>query len=142
MTAAPSLAGHDSRTGVGSDKFLRLVLKLDAVVTAANGLAYLALAGVLEDFFGYSTDVQYPVGVFLLAYGALVFAVSTRPALNRAVVATFIVVNVLWTVLSLAVLFSGELETTTIGAVWGVLQAIVVGAFAVLQYIGLKRNRA
>ncbi|MFD3410846.1 hypothetical protein [Streptomyces cyaneofuscatus] len=116
-----------------------MALKLDAVVTGLNGIAYLALATVLDSFFGVTTAVQYPVGAFLLLYALGVLAIGTRKEINRTGLTAVIVANVLWVVLSLVVLISGLLSPTGIGAVWIVLQSLTVGGFAALQYVGLKR---
>jgi hypothetical protein len=122
-----------------SDGFARLALKLDAVVTGLNGIAYLALATVLDSFFGVTTGVQYPVGAFLLLYALGVLAIGTRKEINRTGLTTVIAANLLWFVLSLVVVISDALSPTGAGAVWIVLQSLVVGGFAALQYIGLKR---
>jgi hypothetical protein len=131
-----------SAVRTGSDRLLRLVLKLDAVVTAGNGLAYLALAGVLHDLLGYPTSVQYGVGAFLLVYGLAVLWTATRPVVSRSAALAYAVINVLWVVLSLGVVATDALTATTLGKVWIVLQAIVVGAFAALQFFALRRSDA
>ncbi|MGW6651322.1 hypothetical protein AMK23_31625 [Streptomyces sp. CB02130] len=123
----------------GTDAFARLALKLDAVATGLNGIAYLALATVLDSFFGVPTTAQYPVGAFLLLYAVGVLAIGTRKEISRAGLMAVIVANLLWVVLSLVVVVSGALSPTGVGAVWIVLQSLTVGSFAVLQCIGLKR---
>ncbi|MFJ8844446.1 hypothetical protein ACIRFF_16260 [Streptomyces cyaneofuscatus] len=123
----------------GSDGFARMALKLDAVATGLNGIAYLALATVLDSFFGVTTAVQYPVGAFLILYALGVLAIGTRKEINRTGLTAVIVTNLLWVVLSLVVLISGVLSPTGVGAVWIVLQSLTVGGFAALQYVGLKR---
>ncbi|MFD3750680.1 hypothetical protein ACFWVT_10595 [Streptomyces cyaneofuscatus] len=123
----------------GSEDFARMALKLDAVATGLNGSAYLALATVLDSFFGVTTAVQYPVGAFLLVYALGVLAIGTRKEINRTGLTAVIVANVLWVALSLVVLISGVLSPTGVGAVWIVLQSLTVGGFAALQYVGLKR---
>lgn len=123
----------------GGDAMLRLVLKLDALVTAVNGVAYLALAGPLHDLFGFPTALQYPVGVFLVGYGAVVMYAATRPAVSAAATRTFIVMNVLWAVASVVILAAGELSATALGGVWAMLQALVVAAFGGLQAYALRR---
>ncbi|MFE6915421.1 hypothetical protein [Streptomyces rubiginosohelvolus] len=128
----------DART-TGTDGFARLALKLDAVATGLNGIAYLALATVLDSFFGVPTAVQYPVGAFLLLYAVGVLAIGTRKEISRTGLMAVIVANMLWVVLSLVVVVSGALSPTGVGAVWIVLQSLTVGGFAVLQCIGLKR---
>ncbi|MGW4840546.1 hypothetical protein [Streptomyces globisporus] len=131
-------AASDART-TGSDGFARLALKLDAVATGLNGIAYLALATVLDSFFGVPTAVQYPVGAFLLLYAVGVLVTGTRKEISRTGLMAVIVANLLWVVLSLVVVVSGVLSPTGVGAVWIVLQSLTVGGFAMLQYIGLKR---
>lgn len=123
----------------GSDGFARMALKLDAVATGLNGIAYLAFATVLDSFFGVTTAVQYPVGAFLLLYALGVLAIGTRKGINRTGLMAVIVANLLWVVVSLVVLISGALSPTGVGAIWIVLQSLTVGGFATLQYVGLKR---
>lgn len=123
----------------GSDGFARMALKLDAVATGLNGIAYLALATVLDSLFGVTTAVQYPIGAFLLFYALGVLAIGTRKEINRSGLTAVIATNLLWVVLSLVVLISGVLSPTGVGAVWIVLQSLTVGGFAALQYVGLKR---
>jgi hypothetical protein len=76
-------------------------------------------------------------GAVLVAYGAAVglLASRTRPAALpvRAVIET----NLAWTLLSCAAL-ALWLTPTAPGAVWTVLQALVVAALAVLQHLALK----
>ncbi len=124
---------------MGTDGFARLALKLDAVATGLNGIAYLTLATVLDSLFGVPTAVQYPVGAFLLLYAVGVLAIGTRQEISRTGLMAVIVANTLWVVLSLVVAVSGAFSPTGVGAVWIVLQSLTVGGFAVLQCIGLKR---
>ena len=53
---------------------LRTALKLDAVVTGANGAAYLAAAAPLSDLLGLSETLLRATGAFLLAFAAVVAA--------------------------------------------------------------------
>jgi hypothetical protein len=115
------------------EALLRLVLKLDAVVTAANGVAYLAAAGPLEDLFGVDAAVQRPIGAFLMLFAAGVWLVATRPAISRNAVLAIAAANALWVVASLAFAIAGVSSPTTVGTVWIVLQALVVGGFATVQ---------
>ena len=121
------------------ENFSRVVLKLDAVVTSFNGIAYLALAAWLKTFLGVETAVLYPVGAFLFVFGVGVFVVGTRETLNRNAIAAIAAANFLWAVLSIGVLISGVLSPTGVGAVWIALQALVVAVFAGLQDVGIKR---
>ena len=123
-------------TTTTAPSLLRLALRVDAVVSGLNGAAYLLLAGPLSDLLGLSTGVLRGVGVFLLVYGAAVWLVGDRPA--APAVRTVITGNLLWTAGSVAVVVADLGTPTTIGAVWLVLQAVVVAGFAVLQLAGLR----
>jgi hypothetical protein len=59
--------------------------------------------------------------------------------LRGVAVRTVIAANLLWAVGSIAVVATGLGDPTTIGALWNVLQAAVVAAFALLQLTGLRR---
>ena len=119
---------------------LRRFLALDAVVTGANGLAYLAASGPLGRFLGVGSGLLLALGVVLAVYGAAVrlLAFRARPAALpvRAVIET----NVTWTVLS-CVALAVWLSPSAAGAVWTLLQALVVAAFAALQYMALKARQ-
>jgi hypothetical protein len=77
--------------------------------------------------------------VFLLLYASGVLVAGTRASISRKALGAVIAANLLWAVLSLVTLASGVLTPTGAGAGWIVLQAMVVGLFAALQYVGLKR---
>ena len=112
---------------------LRLALKVDAVVTGANGAAYLVLAGPLEDLLGVDAALLRGIGAFLIAFAALVAYVATRPEVPRAGVTAVIEANVLWVIGSLAFVIAGVSSPETAGSVWTVMQAVVVACFAGLQ---------
>ena len=120
-------------TTLPRDAQLRLALRLDAVVTGANGAAYLALAGPLEDLLGVEASLLRPVGAFLIGFAALVSYVATRPEVPRAGVTAVIEANVLWVIGSLAFVIAGVSSPETAGSVWTVMQAVVVAGFAGLQ---------
>ncbi|MFI6299832.1 hypothetical protein ACIBEJ_50120 [Nonomuraea sp. NPDC050790] len=133
MTAVPVTA---DRT-----KFLRTVLVLDAAVTGANGLAYLVAAPLLSELLGPETGLLRALGAFLLAYGAAVAVLGTRREISPAGTKAVIGVNIVWTLASVAAVAFGMLAFTTMGAVWGIVQALTVGALAELQIMGLRKAR-
>lgn len=134
------MAAIASPKTVSSDGgLLRFALKLDAVVTSVNGLAYLAFAPLLEEFLGIPRAVEYPVGAFLLVFGIVVGTVGTRPAVSRAAAGFVAELNVVWAAGSVVVAATGVLPATTVGTIWIIAQAFVVGGFAALQLIGRRR---
>lgn len=127
-------------TTVPTPSLLRLALRADALVSGLNGAAYLLLTGPLSELLGLSAGVLQAVGVFLLVYAAAVWLVGSRPV--APAVRVVITGNLLWSAGSIAVVVADLGTPTTIGAVWLVLQAVVVAGFAILQLAGLRRATA
>lgn len=50
-----------------------------------------------------------------------------------------IALNVLWVAGSIALLLGGQVAPTTLGYAFVIMQAVVVGVLAELQFIGLRR---
>lgn len=120
---------------------LRVALRLDALVTGANGAAYIVAAVPIGDLLGLAPALLRGAGVFLLAFAAAVWVVGARPAPRPAAVGAVAAANVLWSAGSVAAAVGGWGSPTTEGTVWIVLQAVVVAAFAELQLVALKRGR-
>ena len=131
---------HDRIAGRERETVLRLVLRLDAAVTAANGAAYLALAGPLEDLLGLEPSLLRPVGALLLVFAAAVWLVAGQRPIQRAPVLAIVAVNGLWVAGSLALAGFGWDSPETPGTVWVVLQALVVAAFAEVQALTRPRD--
>ncbi|CAM5246940.1 hypothetical protein [Streptomyces griseomycini] len=119
---------------------LRRFLTLDAVVTGANALAYLALSGPLGRFLGAGSGLLLGLGAFLAVYAAGVGLVASRPHPPTLGVRIVVEANLAWTAVSLAAL-ALWLTPTTAGAVWTVLQALTVAGFALLQHMALKARQ-
>ena len=119
---------------------LRVALKLDAVVTGANGAAYLAAAGPLSDLLGLSEPLLRGAGAFLLLFAALVWLTATRRTIPRAPVIAIVAGNAAWAAGSIVAAIAGLGDPTAAGTVWIVLQAVVVAGFAELQLTGLRRR--
>ncbi|WP_086822770.1 hypothetical protein [Allokutzneria sp. NRRL B-24872] len=126
-------------TNTRKDAFLRLIMKLDAVVTGANGIAYLLGAALIGPLLGLPAGLLVPVGIFLTCYAVAVWFIGTRPEINVKAAWGVALVNLVWVVDSLVVAFSDFYPLTGWGVLWIVAQAVVVDAFAVLQVIGLRK---
>ena len=120
---------------------LRNVLLLDAVLTGANGLAYVAGAAALGSLLGPSPAALVGLGVFMLAYAASAVVLGTRRPVSRLGVGVIANGNILWAIASLAVVGFGWLGLTTAGTVWALIQAALVVAFAGLQLTALRLSR-
>ncbi|ANS69180.1 integral membrane protein [Streptomyces lincolnensis] len=119
---------------------LRRFLTLDALVTGANGLAYLAVSGPLGDFLGVDSALLLGLGAFLLAYAAGVGVLASRGRPPALAVRAVIEANLTWAALSCLAL-ALWLTPSTAGAVWTVLQAAVVAGFALLQHMALRARQ-
>lgn len=129
-TSPASTSTTASTTGIGH-RHARPFLLADAATTSGNGLAYLAAAAWLADWFGTSEPFLRGVGAFLLVFGLGVAVLATRRPIPRRAVLALAVLNAGWVVASVGYALTADL--TTLGTVWAVLQAVVVGAFAAGQ---------
>ncbi|MFG2616149.1 hypothetical protein ACGFXC_00850 [Streptomyces sp. NPDC048507] len=116
---------------------LRRFLALDAVVTAGNGLAYALFAGPLGRLLGVDRPVLFVLGLALTGYGAGVGLLAARRRPPVPLVRCVIGANCAWPVLSLLAPLLW-LSPTVAGAVWIPAQALVVAAFALLQWLALR----
>jgi hypothetical protein len=118
---------------------LRTALRLDAVVTGANALAYLALAGPLSDLFGVPASALRGIGGFLAVFAIAVWTTARPAVISRPAAGAVAVANLAWAAGSVAALALDAWSPETAGAVWIALQAAVVALFADLQLLGLRR---
>jgi hypothetical protein len=119
---------------------VRAAFLLDAAVTGANAVAYLTAAGALSGLLGYDVGLLRGVGAFLLVFAAAVAVVGTRVPVPRRAAEAVVAANVAWTAGSLAVAATGWGGPSTVGMVWTVLQALVVGGLAALRATALRRS--
>jgi hypothetical protein len=79
-------------------------------------------------------------GLLLIAWTALVGWLATRPSMPKLLVMIVIIGNAVWTLASIALLFSGAVTPNGLGEIFLVAQAVVPGTLAELQYVGLRRS--
>lgn len=121
----------------GTDRLLRLALRVDAVATGLNGAGYLVAAPLLDELLGLPAGLLIGVGVFLLGFAAAVWTAGTRTPINTGAAGTVVAANLLWVAASATGAATGWSTPTTVGTVWIVLQAVVVAAFATVQAFAL-----
>jgi hypothetical protein len=120
--------------------FLRRAILADAVVSGAMALLLTLGAGALAPLLNLPEALLRETGLFLIAYAALVGRLGTRTAMPKALVLIVVAGNAAWTLASVALLFSDAVPPNLPGEAFIAIQAIAVGAFAELQYIGLRRS--
>ena len=120
--------------------FLRRAIVADAIFSGASALLLTFGAGALVSLLNLPEALLRETGLFLIAYAALVGWLGTRQSMPKALVGIVIAGNAAWTIASIGLLFSGAVTPNLLGEAAVAIQAIAVGVFAELQYIGLRRS--
>jgi hypothetical protein len=120
--------------------FLRRAFLLDTITSGMMALLLTFGAGELAPLLNLPEDVLRETGLVLIAYTALVGWLAKRQSMPKALVLSVIAINAAWTVASIALLFSSAVTPNWLGQAFIAGQAIVPGALAELQYIGVRRS--
>ena len=125
------------------DSLLRRALVGNVIFSAVSGTLMIAASSWISDFTGLTPGwVPALIGAGVLLWAADVAWIARKEELAAAQAKLVIAGDIAWVVASFAILVAGVLDLTTAGA-WtvGVL-AEIVGLFAVVQYLGLRRLRS
>jgi hypothetical protein len=120
-------------------RFLRVALRIDALASAASAALALLAGPILADLLGTPLSLLWPTGVFLVAWAAALWYVSSRPRPNATAVWAIIGLNILWVVDSIVLIAAGWFALTVLGTAFVLLQAAAVAVFADLEFVGLRR---
>jgi hypothetical protein len=119
--------------------FLRRAFLLDTIASGMMAVLLTFGAGELAPLFNLP-EMLRETGLFLIAYTALVGWLATRQSMPKLLVVIVIAGNTAWTIASIALLFSSAVTPNLLGQIFIAAQAVVPGALAELQYIGLRRS--
>jgi hypothetical protein len=119
---------------------LRFALRLDAAATFATALPMCFASGALAGWTALPQALLFGAGLFMLGYAAVVGGLSRRATLPRWAVWTVIVGNALWALDCAALAFVGVVSPSALGVAFLLVQAVIVFAFAELQFVGLRRS--
>lgn len=121
-----------------TDSLLRFALRLDATATGLCGVALAAFAGPLSSLTGFTPNQEYVVGAALVLYGVVVYSLAGLESVRRAGIGV-VIANLVCTAAAVAVAVSGMLPLTALGvtALW--FSAVYTTAFAIAQYLGVRR---
>jgi hypothetical protein len=115
------------------------ILQINAIATGATGLAMLAGREILPPLFGLGSPLLLDlVAIFFLVYAAGLFYFAARPQVERAALLAFAAADGAWVVGSAVVLLMFWPQLTPIARVLIIGVAIVVDAFAMLQFRAAK----
>lgn len=129
-------------SSIETSTFLRRVLLLDAASCGAMGLLLLTLSGVLSGVLNLPVGLLREAGMALLPFALLLALLSMRACLPRAAVWAVIVVNAIWAIDSIVLLFTGWVQPNLLGYLFVAGQAAFVALMAELEYVGLRRSVA
>ena len=125
---------------IDASTFLRRALLADAIFSGVAAVGFTFGAGAFASLFNLPEALLREIGLFLIAYTALVGWLASRGSVVRPLVLLVVVGNAAWTVGSIALLFSGAVSPNIGGELMVVAQAIATGVFAELQYVGLRKS--
>ena len=123
-----------------SDQLIRRALLANGVFCMASGLGMAALSGPLSDWIGAPRLVLVLIGVGLVPWGAMLFAFSRRAEVRRADAWSAIAGDEAWVIGTLILVLGFPTALSSAGNALAVVVALVVAAFAVVQYLGLRRT--
>ena len=83
----------------------------------------------------------WPVGLFTIAYGAVLWTVASGADISRRDAWSVVVGNVLWVLGSVVVVAAGWFSLTALGTEFFLAQAAAVAFLAGLQFFGLRGSR-
>lgn len=118
--------------------FLRNALLLDAVGSAAVGIALLAAPSLLADLFALPRTLLLVVGVGIVGWVAVLGLAARRPALPAALAWTFVLGNAGYVAASFGILLLGLVQPNALGILFVVAQALAVALFTLLQWMAVR----
>lgn len=121
---------------------LRRAIQIDAVVSGAMALLLTFATGLVAGLTHLPNALLLQSGLFLIVYVAFIGWLGTRATMPKLLVLAVIIGNAAWTLGSIGLLFSGAVNPNLLGQLFVAAQAIAVGVFAELQFIGLRKSSA
>lgn len=120
--------------------FLRRALQADAIVSGAMALLLVFGAGFLASLLNLPEAFLRNTGLILMVFALGVGYLATREMMPKVAVWAVIAINAVWTIDSIVLLASGWVSPNLLGQAFIVMQAIAVGVFAELEFIGLRKS--
>lgn len=115
-------------------------LRGNAIFSTLSGAAALIAAPTLSTFTGITPPaVFYVLGIVLLIYAVDLWWVSSKDPIDMRFAWAAIILDILWVLGSVFILFFGLLPLTVAGRWTVFFLAEIVAIFAIIQYIGVRR---
>ena len=127
-------------TAAPRSSLLRTALRGNMVFSEVSGLTSLFAARPIANFLGLESTLPFIIiGILLLSHGAILWWGTSQTEIPRWLAWYAIEGDVVWVLASIAILITDP-WSFTVGGKWMIaLLADAVAAFAIIQYIGLRR---
>jgi len=119
---------------------LRRALLTDATLSAIAGIALVLAAGPVGAFLELPAVALRIAGMIFIPFAAFAAWLGSRSRVRRTLVFVVIVLNALWAVDSVLLLLAGWVETTPLGEWFVIGHALIIGAIAEVEFLGLRRS--
>jgi len=132
-----------SSVSINEKSFLQRALLGNAAFSGASGLIMVLAADALSQYLGLGSPIILTiVGIVLLLYMPILVWLANKSPVPRHFAWEVIALDVLW-VLGSGMLIFTDLVPLSTGGKWTVaLIADIVALFAILQYVGLRRQQS
>jgi hypothetical protein len=113
-------------------------LLVDAVCSGVMGIGLVLMAQMLAGLLQLPATLLKEAGFVLIPFAAFVAWLSLRQHPGPWAVRAVIGVNIVWVADSILLLFTDRVEPNALGSAFIIGQAVAVGLFAALEYMGLR----
>ena len=118
---------------------LRNVLMVNAITSGITGLVLVIVPGFIANLFATSyTAALVGVGIFLVAFAAVVLGASLQQPLREKTVGLIVVLDTLWVLTSIAIIVLQLLDVSRLGYF---LIGAVAAWVALMAYLQFNGNR-
>ena len=121
--------------------FLRRALAVDAIASGATALMTLVGASPLAGMMAVPEQLLRYSGAALVPFVIFVAYTARSDVTTRGTIVAIIALNAAWVAASIVVLASRLIEPNALGYAFMLGQAVAVGVFAELQFVGLQRGK-
>lgn len=126
---------------MSGQKLLNTTLRINALFSLFAGIDLVVFDSTIVNVLtGDNLISILPTGVMLIAFSIFVFTVSILRRVNKYLVGSIIVMDAMWVVGSVALVFSGNEILTLAGQAAVISVALVIASFACFQAMGLRRH--
>jgi len=131
-----------SQTYISNDRVVRRALQADGAICTVGGVIFTVGAGAISTLAGVEPpELTLFMGLFLLVYGVILYALASRAPLDPRLPITIIGLNAVSAILSILFLIADPLTFTTAGNWITLILADVVIVLGIWQFVGLRRMR-